>query len=68
MSREIITKVSDKDYLIYYAKDKNVTEVIRCVDCKYWFRNITKGTIQVHEGCCDFDADDFCSFGERGGD
>ena len=48
--------------------DKDIVEVVRCADCKYWQDN---NGGYPHEECRwgkgeTPDPDDYCSFGERG--
>ena len=41
-------------------------EIIRCKECKYWHKNRKEGDgMNVFDVCYDFQADDFCSYGER---
>ena len=44
-------------------------EIIRCGECKYWHKNRKEGDgMNVFDVCYDFQADDFCSYGERKGE
>ena len=41
-------------------------KVVRCKECKYWHKNRKEGDgMNVFDVCYDFQADDFCSYGER---
>ena len=41
-------------------------EIIHCGECKYWHKNRKEGDgMNVFDVCYDFQADDFCSYGER---
>ena len=52
--------------LVFQAdKGKDVVEVIRCGECKYW-ANTEDYDCEVHSGA--WQADDFCSYGEREGE
>lgn len=40
-------------------------DIIRCRECKYWHKNRKAGDgTNVFDICYDFQADDFCSYGE----
>ena len=40
--------------------------LVRCGECKYWHKNRKEGDgMNVFDVCYDFQADDFCSYGER---
>lgn len=47
-------------------KDLPLIDIVQCKECKYWHKNI-KGDdgIPIADICYDFQADDFCSYGER---
>lgn len=74
MSREVIIRISDREYKDYYANDPSTKEVIRCKDCRFYCREIPciSGT---YDGCSVWirddgneayvEDDDYCSFGER---
>lgn len=49
--------------------ETNTKPLIRCRECKFWHKNI-KGDdgIPIADMCYDFQADDFCSYGERNAD
>lgn len=41
-------------------------DIVRCGDCKYWHKNRKEGDgMNVFDVCYDFQADDFCLYGER---
>lgn len=41
-------------------------DIVRCEECKYWHKNRKEGDgMNVFDICYDFQADDFCSYGER---
>ena len=41
-------------------------DIVRCGECKYWHKNRKEGDgMNVFDVCYDFQADDFCSYGER---
>lgn len=40
--------------------------IVLCSECKYWHKNRKAGDgMNVFDICYDFQADDFCSYGER---
>ena len=44
-------------------------DIVRCGECKYWHKNRKEGDgMNVFDVCYDFQADDFCSYGERKGE
>ena len=81
MSRYIDTKWLEenaKEYSLgYYDNDEYAVplsaldsapsiDIVRCQDCKYWHKNIKVGDgIPIADMCYDFQADDYCSYGER---
>ena len=41
-------------------------DIVRCGECKYWHKNRKEGDgMNVFDVCYDFQADDFCSYGDR---
>ena len=59
--------------LVFQAdKGKDVVEVIRCGECKYWRAYETWSVCELWAGdpyeAADTNADDFCSYGEREGE
>ena len=41
-------------------------DIVFCKECKYWHKNRKEGDgMNVFDVCYDFQADDFCSYGER---
>lgn len=41
-------------------------DIVRCGECKYWHKNRKAGDgVSVFDICYDFQAYDFCSYGER---
>lgn len=71
--------MSDVGMMIEDAPTVDATPVVRCKDCKYWHKDIGWCDKHSHfvdekDGACHpwespnwkmFDADDFCSYGER---
>ena len=44
-------------------------DIVFCKECKYWHKNRKEGDgMNVFDVCYDFQADDFCSYGERKGE
>ena len=44
-------------------------DIVFCKACKYWHKNRKAGDgMNVFDICYDFQADDFCSYGEREGE
>ena len=44
-------------------------DIVFCKECKYWHKNRKEGDgMNVFDVCYDFQADDFCSYGEREGE
>ena len=42
-------------------------DIVRCGECMYWHKNRKEGDVRnVFDVCYDFQADDFCSYGEEG--
>ena len=62
--------------LVFQAdKGKDVVEVIRCRECKYFIDNLTENDTDETYDACRWDwkksipnADDYCSYGEREGE
>lgn len=51
---EVVKRLNDKD------------EIVRCKDCKYWEYDVDNDVgFCVRTEDCDWNADDFCSRGER---
>ena len=41
-------------------------DIVRCGECKYWHKNRKEEDgMNVFDVCYDFQADDFCSYGDR---
>lgn len=62
--REVIIKVSDKDFETYYRNDTKVQELVRCKDCIYHDQDFP------HQKRCRIldtwtEAEEFCSWGMR---
>ena len=58
---EILEEVKGKGH-----KLRHFVEVIRCKDCKYWdYEADNEVGFCVRTEDCDWNADDFCSRGER---
>ena len=66
--REVIIKVSDKEFATYFEQDPNTKELIQCKDCKHLskFKVQNKLWCLKDEGlaCC-VQFDSYCSYGER---
>ena len=46
--------------------EKNMAEVVRCKDCRYWVENRGDSFCASHDGLfAHTKPDDFCSYGER---
>ena len=64
---------NDYDELVAFADkvaemitDAPSIDIVRCGECKYWHKNRKEGDgMNVFDVCYDFQADDFCSYGER---
>lgn len=59
---------ADQEYVCECIDEASSIEIIRCGECKYW-----KSTVQMPNGTevkCLYGRkdDDFCSYGERGGE
>lgn len=46
---------------------KNIVKVVRCKDCKHWWKEHKICTILTNDNVCrvDMEADDYCSKGEK---
>ena len=63
---EVIIKCSDDCRGGTNVYGEPIIEVVRCRECKYWHKNIKVGDgIPIADMCYDFQADDYCSYGER---
>ena len=65
-SAEMITLNKEDAFTIVDIISK-AQEIVRCKDCKYWEVDTDVGFC-VRTEDCDWNADDFCSRGERKGD
>lgn len=55
-------------FIDYVDKAPSIN-IVRCGECKYWHKNIKENDgIPIADMCYDFQADDFCSYGEREGE
>ena len=52
-----------------FIDDAPSIDIVFCKECKYWHKNRKEGDgMNVFDVCYDFQADDFCSYGEREGE
>lgn len=57
--REVAERIANKLF-------EDVVEVVRCKDCKYWDYEVDNDVgFCARTEDCDWNADDFCSRGER---
>ena len=64
------TTIGRRDYVMFHEIDSAPSiDIVRCGECKYWHKNRKEGDgMNVFDVCYDFQADDFCSYGERKGE
>lgn len=58
---------NDWEELVAFADaiaEQEPIDIVRCGECKYWHKNRKEGDgMNVFDICYDFQADDFCSYG-----
>ena len=59
--REVIIRVSEKEFETYFKQDPNVRELIRCKECKWW-NGMTEECEYLQEY---FSKKGFCEWGKR---
>ena len=62
--REVIIKVSDKEFETYFEQDPNTEELIRCKDCRYYFPDKYKGMECILTRMAQTDRE-YCSMGRK---
>ena len=66
--KEVVMKVDDEfwDNITQLTVFKEQKEITHCKDCKYWDYEVDNNVgFCVRTEDCDWNADDFCSRGER---
>ena len=54
------------DELTEMLSDISTIDIVYCKECEYWYKNAKEDNgIPIANMCYDFQADDFCSYGER---
>lgn len=57
---------ANSDFINHYPcyEDRDMVEVVRCKDCKYW-RQVNEERHACYMSGLEMDYDEYCSYGER---
>ena len=69
MSEKIYRVQMNSKGMPNFSTAEEIINIVRCGECEYWYKNREEGDgMNVFDICYDFQADDFCSYGERKGE